>query len=104
MDLAGFKKAANLQDMEDGKSIEVEVGPLPILLHRRGDQVFATGIYCPHADVRLDPRNCFDDLIICKAHGYKSNIRTGVCLNEPDLKLPTYSTIVEKGEIWVKLY
>ncbi|HEY5039903.1 MAG TPA: Rieske 2Fe-2S domain-containing protein [bacterium] len=100
----GFKKAADLKDLEDEKSVEVEVGPLSILLHRRGEQVFATGVHCPHADVRLDPRNCFGDLIICKAHGYKSNIRTGVCLNEPDIKLPTYPTVVENGKVWVKLY
>ena len=104
MDQPGYKKAAIFDELEDGKSVEVEVGNLPLLLHRRGGEVFATGIYCPHADVRLDPRNCFGDLIICKAHGYKSNIKTGVCLNEPDIKLPTYPVTLEKGEVWVKLF
>jgi nitrite reductase/ring-hydroxylating ferredoxin subunit len=104
MDRPGFRKAAEFADLVDGKSVEVEVGNLPLFLHRRGGEVFATGVYCPHADVRLDPRNCFGDLLICKAHGYKSDIRTGVCLNEPDLKLPTYPVVLEEGAVWVKLF
>jgi len=103
MDPAGYRKAANLADLPDEKSVEVEVGPLSLLLHRRGELVFATGIYCPHADVILDPRNCFGDEIVCKAHGYRSNIRTGVCLNDPDLRLATYPVLLEAGEVWVKL-
>lgn len=100
----GYQKAVNFVDLTDGKTLEVEVGPLPIFLHRRGDQVFATGVYCAHQDVRLNPNNCSGDTILCTAHGYRMNIHTGVCLNEPDLFLPTYSTLIENGEVWVKLY
>ncbi len=99
----GYQKAADLRDLPDGKTMETEVGPLPIFLHRRGDQVFATGVYCAHQDVRLLPSNCSGDTILCTAHGYRMNIRTGACLNEPDLFLPTYPTWVENGEVWVKL-
>jgi nitrite reductase/ring-hydroxylating ferredoxin subunit len=101
---AGYKKAAVLDQLVDGKSVEVEVGVMPILLHRRGNQVFATGIYCPHAEVILDPANCFGDEIVCKSHGYHSNIRTGECLTDPDLKLTTYPTLIEAGEVWVKFF
>ena len=100
----GYRRAAALSDLEDEKSVEVEVGHMPLLLHRRGPEVFATGIYCPNAEVILDPKNCFGDEIVCKAHGYHSNIRTGECLNDPDLRLPTYPTRIEAGEVWVKLF
>jgi nitrite reductase/ring-hydroxylating ferredoxin subunit len=100
----GFLKAADLKDLVDGKSFEVEVGPLPLFLHRRGDQVFATGVYCAHQDFRLNPANCSGDTILCTAHGYRMNIRTGACLNEDDLFLPTYPTLIENGEVWVKLH
>ena len=103
MEMTGYQKAADMKDLTDGQSFEVEVGPLPLLLHRRGDQVFATGVYCAHQDVRLNPANCSGDTILCTAHGYRMNIRTGACLNEDDLFLPTYSTVVENGEVWVKL-
>ncbi len=99
----GYQKAADLKNLEDGKSIEVELGPLPLLLHRRGDQVFATGVYCAHQDVRLNPANCAGDTILCTAHGYRMNIRTGACLNEDDLFLPTYPTSIENNDVWVKL-
>jgi nitrite reductase/ring-hydroxylating ferredoxin subunit len=104
MNQPGYKKAVPFQDLVDGKSVEVEIENMALLLHRRGNQVYATGIYCPHAEVRLDPNNCFDDLIICKAHGYQSNIKTGVCLNEPDLRLTTFPTVIENGDVWVKLF
>ncbi len=104
MDILGYKKSLFLQDIPDNKSVETEVENMALMLHRRGEQVYATGVYCPHAEVRLDPRNCTGDLIICKAHGYKSNIKTGECLNEPDLKLNTFPTLIEAGVVWVKLY
>ena len=103
MTLPGYLKAAQLKDLEDGKTAEVEVGPLPLFLHRRGNEVFATGVYCAHQDVRLNPANCTGDIILCTAHGYRMNIKSGACLNEPDLVLPTYPVVVENGEVWVKL-
>ena len=52
--------------------------------------------------VALRPMNCVGDSILCTAHGYRMNIETGYCYNEPDLKLVTYPTLVENGEVWVK--
>lgn len=98
----GYEKAADLQDLIDGKTTEIELGPLPLMLHRRGNEVFATGVYCAHQDVRLRPMNCTGDVILCTAHGYRMNIKTGYCYNEPDLALVTYPTLVENGEVWVK--
>lgn len=103
MDKTGYFKAAELRNLEDNRSVEIEIEHMALMLHRRGAEVYATGVYCPHAEVRLDPRNCFGDFIICKAHGYKSNVRTGECLNEPDIKLNTFPTLIEEGEVWVKL-
>jgi len=104
MDVPGYKKSLPLEFLPDNQSIETEVENMALLLHRRGEQVFATGVYCPHAEVRLDPRNCFEDWIVCKAHGYRSNVKTGECLNDPDIRLTTFPTIVEDGIVWVKLF
>ena len=104
MDQPGYKQAVPFKDLLDNKSVEVEVENMALMLHRRGEKVFATGVYCPHAEVRLDPRNTTGDLIICKAHGYRSNIKTGECLEEPDLKLNTFPAVVEDGMVWVKLF
>jgi nitrite reductase/ring-hydroxylating ferredoxin subunit len=104
MDQPGYKKSLRLQDIPDNQSVETEIEHMSLMLHRRGDQVYATGVYCPHAEVRLDPRNCVGDLITCKAHGYRSNIKTGECLNEPDLKLNTFPTMIEDGVVWVKMF
>lgn len=104
MDQPGYKKSLPLAVLEDGKSVETEVENMALMLHRRGDKVYATGVYCPHAEVRLDPRNCFGDLIVCKAHGYRCNVRTGECLEEPDLRLNTFPTVIEDGVVWVKLF
>ena len=102
MNLPGFKKAVPFNDLRDNQSIAIEIENMAIMLHRRGEKVYATGVYCPHAEVRLDPRNTTGDLIICKAHGYRSNIKTGECLEEPDIKLNTFPAVVEDGMVWVK--
>jgi len=98
----GFKKSVFFDDLLDNKSVEVEVENMALMLHRRGEKVYATGVYCPHAEVRLDPKNTSGDLIICKAHGYRSNIKTGECMEEPDIKLNTFPAVVEDGIVWVK--
>ena len=103
MDQPGYKQTVPFKDLLDNKSVEVEVENMALMLHRRGEKVYATGVYCPHAEVRLDPRNTTGDLIICKAHGYRSNIKTGECMEEPDIKLNTFPTLVEDGMVWVKL-
>jgi len=102
MDQPGFKKVALLNQLIDNKSVEIEVENMAVMLHRRGERVYATGVYCPHAEVRLDPRNTTGDLIICKAHGYRSNIKTGECMEEPDIKLNTFATVVDEGVVWIK--
>ena len=104
MDLSGYKKSIPFESLPDNSSVETEIEHMALMLHRRGNQVFATGVYCPHAEVRLDPRNCSGDYIICKAHGYRSNVKTGECLEEPDLKLNTFPAVVEGGFVWVKLF
>ena len=104
MNKPGFKKAADLRDLEDGKSVEVEVESLPLLLHRRGERVYATGVYCAHQDIRLDPANCSGDIILCTAHGYRMNIRTGACLTDDSLMLSSFPTELENGEVWVKMF
>ena len=103
MDQTGFIKALLLNELPDNQSVEVEVNNKSLILHRRGGQVYATDIYCPHADVRLDPRNTSGDLILCKAHGYRSNIKTGECLEETNIRLGTFPTMVEDGTVWIKL-
>lgn len=102
MSLEGYKKSVAFKDLIDNQSVAVEVENMALLLHRRGDRVYATGVYCPHAEVRLDPRNTSGDLIICKAHGYRSNIKTGECMEEPDVSLNTFPTVVEDGFVWIK--
>jgi len=104
MNIPGYKKSLPISDLPDHGSVETEIENMALILHRRGDQVYASGVYCPHAEVRLDPRNCFGDFIVCKAHGYRSNIKTGECLEEADIKLNTFPTVVEGGYVWVKLH
>jgi nitrite reductase/ring-hydroxylating ferredoxin subunit len=99
----GYQKVADFAELRESRALEVEVGPLPLFLHLRGDKVYATGVYCAHQDVRLHPGNYSGDLIFCTAHGYRMDIRTGACLNEPDMALPIYPVLVEGGEVFVKL-
>lgn len=102
MDQAGYKKSVLFNDLRDNQSVVVDIENMAVMLHRRGMQVYATGVYCPHAEVRLDPRNTNGDLIICKAHGYRCNIKTGACLEDPEARLSTFPVIINEGSVWVK--
>jgi nitrite reductase/ring-hydroxylating ferredoxin subunit len=103
MGQSGFKKTVPLADLTDNQSVEIEIENKALILHRRGERVYATGVYCPHAEMRLDPRNTSGDLILCKAHGYRSDIKTGECLEESGIRLNTFPVVIEDGVVYVKI-
>jgi 3-phenylpropionate/trans-cinnamate dioxygenase ferredoxin subunit len=93
-----------LDDLVDGEARRFELGDVVIAVVRIGDQVYAIGDRCSHADVSLsggivDERAC---TLECPKHGSEFDLRTGAPQSLPALRpVPTYEGRVTDGQVVV---
>jgi len=93
-----------LDDLVDGEARRFELDDLVLAVVRIGDQVYAIGDRCSHADVSLsggivDERAC---TLECPKHGSEFDLRTGAPQSLPALRpVPTYEVRVTDGQVVV---
>ncbi|MDP9452571.1 MAG: non-heme iron oxygenase ferredoxin subunit [Actinomycetota bacterium] len=91
-------------EVEPDSARRFEVGRHKIALVRVGDDFYAIGDTCSHADYSLsegevDPATC---QIECWKHGSSFDLKTGEPDSLPATKpVPTYDVMVEGDEVWV---
>ena len=96
-----------LAELADGEARRVELADdEAVALVRIGDDVYAIGDRCSHADVSLsggevDERAC---TLECPKHGSEFDLRTGVPRSLPALRpVPTYEVSVVDGDVFVEI-
>jgi 3-phenylpropionate/trans-cinnamate dioxygenase ferredoxin subunit len=93
-----------LDELVDGEARRFDLGDVVIAVVRIGDQVYAIGDRCSHADVSLsggivDERAC---TLECPKHGSEFDLRTGAPQSLPALRpVPTYEVRVTDGQVVV---
>ena len=99
-DLCGF------DELGDGTARRFDVGSVRVAVVRIGDEVFAIGDRCTHADVSLaegevDAESC---TLECWKHGSQFDLRTGEPLSLPATRpTPVYEAKVVDGRVQVEL-
>ena len=91
-------------DLEPGTSRRFDVGRDRIALVRIGDDFYAIGDRCSHANVSLAEGEVVaeDCAIECYKHGSQFDLRSGEALSMPATKaVPTYDVEVEGGDVFV---
>lgn len=95
---------ARADDIEPGTAKRFEVDGHKIAIIRIGDDFYALGDTCSHANFSLsegevDPEEC---TIECWKHGSLFDVRTGEALTLPATRpVPTYDVVVEDGDLRV---
>ena len=83
---------------------QVEIAGKKILLARRGEDVFAVGALCPHAQAPLIEGAVCGHRIVCPWHQSVFDLRDGRLIEPPALDgLPSYPVRVEDGQVFVTL-
>ncbi|HEX6786137.1 MAG TPA: non-heme iron oxygenase ferredoxin subunit [Acidimicrobiales bacterium] len=93
-----------LEDLAPGTAHKVEVDGRSVALVRIGDEVYAIGDTCSHANVSLSEGEVLEDEreIECWKHGSTFSLVTGEPLTLPATQpVPVYDVRVEDGEIIV---
>jgi 3-phenylpropionate/trans-cinnamate dioxygenase ferredoxin subunit len=93
-----------LADLPPGTARRYEVAGHRIAVVRLGDDVYALGDRCSHADVSLAEGEINEDdrTLECWKHGSEFDLETGEALTLPATRpVPTYEARVEGDEIVV---
>ena len=95
-----------LEEIADGTARRFEVGGRSVAVVRIGDDVYAIGDTCTHADVSLSEGELFCDSkeIECWKHGSLFSIETGEALTLPATQpVPVFVARVVDGDVVVEL-
>ena len=91
-------------DLVPGKPIKVNLDGQDICVARVGDEVFAVGDLCSHADVSLSEGEVEGHFIECWLHGSRFDLRTGEPESLPaTTAIPLFSTSRDGDTVTISL-
>ena len=91
-----------LSSIADGSMLAGHVDGEPVLLARRGNEVFALGAHCTHYGAPLADGLLVDDTVRCPWHHACFSLRTGEALRAPALDpLSTWRVEQRDGKVYV---
>jgi 3-phenylpropionate/trans-cinnamate dioxygenase ferredoxin component len=104
--MAEWVRLGALDDLAPGTARKAEVGKLLVAIVRVGDDVYAIGDICSHANVSLSDGEVYEDTceIECWKHGSAFSLKTGEPSSLPATRpVPVFDTKVEDGDIYLKV-
>lgn len=91
-----------LTDLADGALIRGHANGEPVLLARRGDEIFAVGAICTHFGASLETGLLVGDTVRCPWHHACFSLRTGAALRAPAPDpLPCWTVERRDGKVYV---
>lgn len=93
-----------LDKLPRDRGVRVKVGDHRIAMFRIGDDVYAIGDVCSHAEASLAEGEVFDGSVECPRHGSEFDLETGAPSSLPaTAPVPTYDVSVEDGTVFLSL-
>lgn len=84
------------------RGVRVKVGDHRIAMFRIGEDVYAIGDRCSHAEASLAEGELWDRTVECPRHGSEFDLETGVPSSLPaTTPVPTYEVAVEEGTVYL---
>jgi len=99
-----MQRICALTDLVDGAAASFDVGRNTVAVVRIGDQVYAIGNRCSHAEVDLSDGevDCDTKQLECPRHGSAFSLETGVPNTLPATQpVPVFVAEVRDGEVFV---
>ncbi len=96
-------RICNVNELGEGSAKSVQILARRVAVFRTGGQLYAIDGDCKHMKASLAAGEINGAVVTCPMHGWKYDVTTGACLNEPWAQLRTYEVAVEDGVVWVEL-
>lgn len=101
----GYEKACTLDEVWEGEMHEADVGGQVVLLvGLQGGEVRAFQGMCPHQDIPLCEGRFDGRVLMCRAHQWTFDARTGAGINPGDCRLAEYPVKVEGDDVLVDVH
>lgn len=99
-----FVRVASLADIPTEQGLRVDLDRHRVALFRVGDDVYAIGDRCSHAEASLSEGDLFDAEVECPRHGSEFDITTGEPRSLPATKpVPVYEVKVEGDDVYLAI-
>jgi len=101
--LEGFIRVATVEELQGKpyKAFRFLTKNFAVFSSPGGEAFYAMEVDCKHQNANLLTRPCKGEVVECSRHGWKYNLRTGACLNQPWARLRKIELQVVENEIWV---
>ena len=102
-----LEKLCSVTDIADGEARRFDLGSLRIAVVHIGDDFYAIGDRCSHADISLAEGeiNAAALTLECWKHGSCFSLESGVPKTFPATKaVPTYELRVDDGDLYVEVH
>jgi nitrite reductase/ring-hydroxylating ferredoxin subunit len=98
-----FVPVMSRSGLEEDKPTRTEHNGVPILLVRRGDQVFALAGTCSHFGAPLSDGKLIGESIVCPWHASRFALKDGTVINGPAVHpQPCLEARIREGQIEVR--
>lgn len=100
--MSTFQKVGTLDDLWEGEMLEVEVGEhVIVLVWPEGGELRAFQGICPHQDIPLAEGKFDGRVVMCRAHQWTFDARTGEGINPGKCRLAQYPVQLDGDDILV---
>jgi nitrite reductase/ring-hydroxylating ferredoxin subunit len=99
-----YQRVATLADIPDGRGLCVRVDGIDVGLFRVDGEIYAMENTCPHAGDPLSEGDLEGAVVVCAAHGWDFDVRTGFRPeNDDGFPIPCFPVRIEDGAIHVDI-
>ena len=100
--MSTFQKVGTLDDLWEGEMLEVEAGEhVIVLVWPEGGELRAFQGMCPHQDIPLAEGKFDGRVVMCRAHQWTFDARTGEGINPGKCRLAQYPVKLDGDDILV---
>src|SRR6266851_7930809 len=89
-------------EIAEGSGKTITVSGTEIAVFKCEGQLYATQNWCPHAGSALAAGALDGGTVVCPAHGYRFDLRTGACATDAQLRLKTYRLVPDGAAFTVQ--
>ncbi len=97
-------RVAPIADFPDESGLRIEVADHRVAMFRVGEDIYAIGDRCSHAEASLAEGEVFDDEVECPRHGAAFGLADGEARTLPATSpVPTYRVDVEDDVVYLTI-